>query len=124
MDRKSRLDKEYRPENSQVCNTLRSTALESRLSLMGRHILQGTVYNLVVLPCCTYHLHIQSLYLMLCWDSDTLADTWCNTFVIQLSILLGNRLQFGWYLCMDKPLPQDTEYKLFDYPLSRIPVDI
>ena len=43
--------------------------------------------------------------------------------MIQLSILLGNRLQFGWYLCMDKPLPQDTEYKLFDYPLSRIPGD-
>ena len=32
-------------------------------------------------------------------------------------------LQFGWYLCMDKPPLQDTEYKLFDYQLSRIPGD-
>ena len=44
-------------------------------------------------------------------------------FVIQLNILLVNRLQFGWYLCMDKPPREDTEYKLFDYQLSRIPGD-
>ena len=44
-------------------------------------------------------------------------------FVIQLNILLVNMLQFGWYLCMDKPPLQDTEYKLFDYQLSRIPGD-
>ena len=43
--------------------------------------------------------------------------------MIQLNILLVNRLQFGWYLCMDKPPRQDTEYKLFDYQLSRIPGD-
>ena len=43
--------------------------------------------------------------------------------MIQLNILLVNRLQFGWYLCMDKPPRRDTEYKLFDYQLSRIPGD-
>lgn len=43
--------------------------------------------------------------------------------MIQLNILLANRLQSGWYLCVDKPPRQDKEYKLFDYQLSRIPGD-
>ena len=41
----------------------------------------------------------------------------------QLNILQVNRLQFGWYLCLDKPPRRDTEYKPFDYQLSRIPGD-